>query len=219
MGKRDATALRTESGSYRELARHVGVSETAVRKRIKSGGLLKCLGKTQKGQPVIADMRLAVDEWNASSKTGVMAPAWGSREGFAASVALGIQTAVTLSPSLGHDDDVDEEPSESADEAAQTTGGAKTLTEAQRLATIQRERKLRLENDVFEGRLVHVDKVSKEAFEAERTIRENMLNMPARISGELAAETDAAKVYIRLDAAIREALNVTADQLLAEGNE
>ena len=91
---------------------------------------------------------------------------------------------------------------------------ADTLFEAQRLATLQRERKLRLENDVTEGRLIPLEVVTKEAFEAERTIRENILNIPARIAGELAALTDVGKVSVRLEAALRDALNSAADSLL-----
>lgn len=212
MGKRDANQVRTESGSLRSLARHIGVSEMAIRKRIKSGGMSRCLGKTQKGKPVIVDMQLAVEEWNASSKTGVMASAWGSHDRVTEAVASAGSRPDAVPALPPAHLPADEEPD---DIDTVVPAGATTLVEAQRLATIQRERKLRLENDVFEGRLVHVDKVSKEAFEAERTIRENMLNLPARISGELAAETDAAKVYLRLDAAIREALNVTSDMLLA----
>ena len=199
-------AVRTEGGSLRELARHIGVSETAIRKRIRAGGIARCLGKTKQGKPVIVDMKLAVEEWNASSKTGVMASAWGSHVQAVETVRQAPPPAISHAPS-GANDDTEPEIE------AEIVGQPSSLTEAQRLATIQRERKLRLENDVFEGRLVHVDKVAKEAFEAARTIRENMLNLPARISGELAAETDAAKVYIRLDAALREALNVTADML------
>ena len=96
---------------------------------------------------------------------------------------------------------------------------ASTLIEAQRGATIQRERKLRIENDVAEGRLIPIERVTKEAFDVQRTIRENILNLPARIAGELAAESDAARVYLRLEAALREALNTTADLLLATVNE
>jgi len=92
---------------------------------------------------------------------------------------------------------------------------ADTLIEAQRRATVERERKLRIENDVLEGRLVDRAQVDKVNFEAERVIRENMLNIPSRLAGELAAESDAARVQIRLDAAIRQALNLAADNLEA----
>jgi hypothetical protein len=61
--------------------------------------------------------------------------------------------------------------------------------------------------------LVEVSRASKEAFESARIIREAMLNLPARLAGELAAETDATAVHLRLDAAIREALGAASVQL------
>ena len=79
---------------------------------------------------------------------------------------------------------------------------AKTLVEAQRLAAVERGRKLRMENDLKDGRLVEVEKASKVAFEAERIIRESLLNIPSRVAAELAAETDAVRLHIRLDAAL-----------------
>ena len=92
---------------------------------------------------------------------------------------------------------------------------AGSLVDAQRMATSERARKLKLENDAREGRLVPVDKVKREAFDAMRLVRDSLLNIPSRIAGELAAETDAAVVFRKLDAAIREALASTADALTA----
>jgi hypothetical protein len=94
-------------------------------------------------------------------------------------------------------------------------GNSVHLVDAQRDATSERARKLRLENDAREGQLVQVAKVKREAFQASRTIREAMLNLPARLAGELAAETEAAVVFRTLDVAIREALSSTADVLAA----
>jgi hypothetical protein len=92
-----------------------------------------------------------------------------------------------------------------------------SLAEAQRLATIERARKLRMENDLTEGRLVDVGETSREAFESARIIRESLLNIPARLAAEIAAEPDATKVHIRLEVALREALNSTANTLKAQG--
>lgn len=92
-----------------------------------------------------------------------------------------------------------------------------TLAEATLAVMRERQRKLELENAETEGRLIDRATVVKERFESGRLIREAILNIAARISGELAAETDAAKVYARLDAAHREALNAIADSLVANG--
>jgi hypothetical protein len=95
--------------------------------------------------------------------------------------------------------------------------GADTLAAAQRSATLERSRKLKIENDRTEGRLIDVDKASKLAFEASRTIRKAVQNIPSRIAAELAAESDPARVYSKLETALREALNVAATDLMAVG--
>ena len=77
----------------------------------------------------------------------------------------------------------------------------------------ERARKLRLENDAREGRLVPLERVRREAFDASRTIRDSMLNIPDRLSGELAADTDPTVIWRKLDAAIRAALASAADTL------
>jgi hypothetical protein len=101
--------------------------------------------------------------------------------------------------------------------APRADGGphATTLTEAQRQAALELARHRRLANDAKEGSQVSVTKVKREAFESMRLVRESMLNIPSRLSGELAADTDAAVVFRKLDAAIREALATTADALEA----
>lgn len=77
----------------------------------------------------------------------------------------------------------------------------------------ERARKLRLENDAREGRLVPLERVKREAFDGARTIRDSMLNLPDRLAGELAADTDPTVIWRKLDAAIREALASAADTL------
>lgn len=90
-----------------------------------------------------------------------------------------------------------------------------TLVEAQRAATLERGRKLRLDNDLRSGQLIEVAKVKREWFDAARTIRKAIQNIPARLSAELAAESDAGRVYSKLDAALREALVSLADDVQA----
>jgi hypothetical protein len=96
-------------------------------------------------------------------------------------------------------------------------GERQSLSEASRMATMERHRKLRIENDLREGRVVDVNAAKREAFESSRIIREILLNLPTRIAAELAAETDPAKVFARLDDEIRQALGDVADRLEAAG--
>ena len=92
--------------------------------------------------------------------------------------------------------------------------GAASLADAQKMAVEERARKLRLENDARERMLVPAEKVRLEAFEGARIIRDSLLNLPDRLAGELAADTDPAVVWKKLDAAIRQALDSAAASLV-----
>ena len=54
--------------------------------------------------------------------------------------------------------------------------------------------------------LVDVQKVEAEAFRIGRTVRDALLNIPARVCGVLAAETDQRKIHETLTAEIRQCL-------------
>ena len=97
--------------------------------------------------------------------------------------------------------------------------GRESLAEASRVATLERGRRLRMENDRREGMLVELAAARREAFDSARIIRETLLNLPARIAAELAGETDPGRVFQILDDAIREALHATADRLEAAAGE
>src|SRR5262245_29839774 len=92
-----------------------------------------------------------------------------------------------------------------------------TLTAATLEVMQERKRKLQLENAEREGQLIDRNTVVKEAFESERIIRETILNLPARIAGEIAAETEPARVFALLDKAFRNVLDEAADALVATG--
>jgi len=96
-------------------------------------------------------------------------------------------------------------------------GERQSLSEASRLATMERHRGLRIKNDLSEGRVVDVVIQKRAAFEDARIIRETLLNLSARLAAVLAAENDPAKVFAILDDAIRQALHDTADRLEAAG--
>lgn len=177
--------------SYRALARQLGVTDRAVRKAAKPGGRLASFVGVQDGHPVITDAEAATRVWHETSRRPSTAQAAG----------------VAIDPASPR-------PRDGSPTGTRVIS-AETLTGAQRLATIERARKLQLENDVTEGRLVDVEKAAKEAFEAARVIREALLNLPARLAGPLAAEPDPTRVHIALDAAIREALATSADALVA----
>lgn len=106
------------------------------------------------------------------------------------------------------------ETAEPKNEPAEAQPAGNSLFEEQRAATHELARHRKLTNDEREGRLVPIAIVQKQQFETMRIVRESMLNLPTRIAGELAAETDAAKIARILDERLREALESGADQLL-----
>jgi hypothetical protein len=169
--------------------KHRGCSTAAVSKAIRTKRLVRSVVVIE-GHPKIADVALADEEWAAKSDR-------------------------TRRPDYAHSG-----PSGDGSDAQQAPleGAGVSFFEAQRLDKIESARRRKLENDEREGHLVDRNVVAKEAFEAERIVREALLNLPARLSGELAAETDAGRVHMRMDAAIREALNAAADTLLATVN-
>lgn len=180
------TGTASKAVSNREMARRLDVDEKAVRKGIASGRLRECLGADDRGRVIIIDADLAEQEWKRNAgKVG-----------------------------KGADDGARTPQSAPSAETGGTVVEAGSLVEAQRHATNERARKLKMENDVREGRLADVNVVAREAFNAQRAIREAVLNIPARLSGELAAERDATKVHLKLEAALREALEAAATGIL-----
>jgi len=63
-----------------------------------------------------------------------------------------------------------------------------------------------LELEEREGKLVEAEAAKREAFRVARLVRDAMLNIPDRVAGELAAETNQFKVHQRLVKEIRRAL-------------
>lgn len=63
-----------------------------------------------------------------------------------------------------------------------------------------------LELEQREGTLVEAEASRREAFRVARLVRDSLLNIPDRVAGELAAETNQFKVHQRLVKEIRRAL-------------
>ncbi len=63
-----------------------------------------------------------------------------------------------------------------------------------------------LELEQREAKLVEAEVVKQEAFRVARMVRDALLNLPDRVAGELAAETNQFKVHQRLSLEIRRAL-------------
>ena len=100
-----------------------------------------------------------------------------------------------------------------ASPAATNGNGAASLVEAQRRVAAQREIKLDLENRHRGGLLIDAAFARRQSFEAARTVRDAILNVPDRIAAELAAETDVGRVHLRLERELRSALVSLAETL------
>ena len=83
-----------------------------------------------------------------------------------------------------------------------------TMTYAEARAQHERfkARLAELELETRESKLVNADEVKQAAFKTARQVRDALLNLPDRVAGELAAETNAFKVHQRLTKEIRRAL-------------
>lgn len=210
--------------SIAAFARDRKVDEKAVRKAIASGRLSRAvLGRSSTGRRVtIADPEAARREWidNAGQAPRVEAPAVVTPAAVleapivAGSDPLAARLAAMRAERAAASAATSAPAPAAAVEAPRAVGKpGSTLMDAQRRVTLERGRKLKLENDRRAGELVEVAIVAREAFDASRIIREAVLNLPARIAAELAAMTDAHDVYVRLDEALRAILSETAEAL------
>jgi hypothetical protein len=95
----------------------------------------------------------------------------------------------------------DDDPEESSDP---------TIAEHQREKEKWRAKLVELEYEERVGTLVRKDEVEKEQFRLGRLVRDGILNIPSRLAGILAAETDQRKVHDLLETELRQALEALA---------
>lgn len=103
---------------------------------------------------------------------------------------------------------------------AASAGKTASLADEQRRWTAARADAAELALRVRRGELIELFAARRQGFEAARVIREALLNVPARIAAELAAEPDEGRVYVRLTEELRAALTSLAEWLApADGAE
>jgi hypothetical protein len=88
-----------------------------------------------------------------------------------------------------------------------------TLVEAQRRLALERTTQLELGNRRKRGELLDADTVLREQFESARVLRDAILNIPERLSAELAGESNPQRVHARLSKELRRALDSIAELL------
>jgi hypothetical protein len=218
-----ATQKRGKPLSLREFGREIGVSHVALVKGIQRGRLVKSVGRNRAGRSVIVDPVLAREEWEANGgavREAKPRPVKAPKAEAAPAATRAV--APIAGPAAAQ---AEREPAEAGDEEggeADAPDGSRepleatNLVEAQRLGALERARAVRLATDVKRGLLVDRNAIVKMQFESDRIVREAMLNIASRLSAELAAETDAGRIFVRIDAAIREALSSVAAQFEAQ---
>ena len=89
--------------------------------------------------------------------------------------------------------DLDEEELERREPEISVEGS--TYSNSRALRESYQAKIARLEYEKLSGSLVPIEEVKAEAFKLSRTVRDAILNIPDRISAQLAAESDQHKVY------------------------
>lgn len=161
-----------------EYARRRGVSHEAVRKAVKVGRLSKSVVFSAGGKPrLVPD--IADQEWATNTDSAQ-------------------QRVPAVAPPRA-------EP-ESEQPAARDEPKTATFQQARTMREAYMARLAKLEFDEKAGQLVRAEAVKNEAFKVARIVRDNMLNIPDRVAGELANESNQFKIHQRLTAEIRRAL-------------
>lgn len=156
--------------SYRAYARHRGVTLGAVQKAIKAGRIKTVMSETN-GRPMI-DPESADRDWEANtdeSKRSLL---------FRPDGQPGQHTTLQEPP----------EPDAPLPDDNQAYREARAQREQLKL---KRET---LELQEFEGSLINVDEARRMAFTAFRALRDQILNVPARVKDQCAASDDALQI-------------------------
>ena len=210
----------------RAYARHRGVSPTAVSKAIKEGRLKRSVDHDHpRGWPQI-DIAMADQEWDANSDPRAQR----DNEAIGASVKRAKSATKKRSTkkkstrkkkatkrkaakkkSTRKKASAKKPKSESQKDREAGLAGELTLNDARVAKELYAAKKARVDYEKSIGLLVEKSKVRSGYMKIARMIRNNLLNIPARVSGELAAVTDAHEIDVRLTKEITEALQALAD--------
>jgi len=166
--------------SQTEYGKHRGVSQQRVSAMIQRGKLAGCIKKFGKYKKIDRDKADAALEQNLDrimNKPG--------RE-------------------YGENKQVTGKEIKQTTKAAGTTG--LSLADAQKIQAQYKAALMKLEYEEKSGKLVEVKAVEQDAFNMARIVRDNILNIPDRISAELASMTDVHLVSEKLVAELTAAL-------------
>lgn len=162
-----------------------GQSHPSVQRAIQSGRISAAVSRD--GRRVQIDAEVADDEW-ARNTDAAQARGPGARPPEPQAELFPGSTTPVPTSSNG-------------------TGGAPVLARSQQVQALFRARLTQLEYDERSGKLCEVAGVQSEAFTVGRMVRDNLLQIPDRISSQLAAETSQVAVHKLLLGEITDALD------------
>src|SRR5918996_6116557 len=184
--------------SNRELARHLGVSETAVRRAEKAGRI----GREADGTWDLAKVRAA---WAGNTDPAQQRGGAGVGDGNRSAARHAVKPVPEAA--LGAVRDTLREHGEPIAAGAMTFMQARTANEVLKA----QERRLRLQQ--MKGELVHRAKAVAQVFRLARDERDAWVNWPARVAAVMAAEleVDQHRLHTVLERQVREHLNELAE--------
>jgi hypothetical protein len=174
--------------SQADYAKRRGVSQVAVHKAVKAGRITLIEGRID---PAVADI-----QWQANTRTRVSAkppPHPGAAHG--AGDARGPTLAAVQAQAGAH---------LGAHDGADADGGDYWASRARREKAEAALAELKLEE--ARGSLVRADDIRATLARRAATFREALLQIPARLSAQLVAETNQAKVHALIDHELRTAM-------------
>lgn len=178
--------------SQRAYARHraqlglVGTTHRAVQKAIEDGRISAALVRDGSGKVLGIDPGKADRLWSeqttgsANATTEQLSQAAAKSHAARGNNLSAKGRAALNAPSAGG----------AADDPPLSGGGATSYAQARAIKEAYEARLKKLEYDEKSGKLIPADKVKADCFKAAVVVKEALLNMPARISPELASVSD-----------------------------
>lgn len=180
--------------TVKEFAAKMGVSVQAVHKAINQRRLVKSVRKSKNG--IVLDSKLAVTEWQDTLQRPSR-----SKVILGDAVVGGGESRRPAEPPI---------PQNAPEPADDDTQKIKKLANIKNSIAVQQLYKAKLTQLEFEkrsGKLKSAELVNRELFALGKILKENLLNIPDRISAEIASMTDRTEVHNKLTQEIKICLN------------
>lgn len=202
--------------SIRECARRLEVSDTAIRKAIKTDRVQVAARHPDNGRPLL-DYQDVVKKWKANTDPNMQRN--GSGSGFVsptspvANVGGGVAVSLEAQPHGGTPkrSKAEEAPEVPASSMAElegmlTRGEVLSPNQSRQIKEAYSARREKMEFEKEAGMLVDRASVESEMFAIARRVRDSILNVCDRIDAELASMTDPQAINLRLRRELIEAM-------------